>query len=573
MENAVQIEGLTVSFGRGDAAFGAVRNLSLHIAKGKCLGIVGESGSGKSVTSLTLLGLHDAATTAIRAKTLRLSFNGEVIDLLHLRDKSWQEIRGRKVAMIFQEPMSSLNPVMRCGKQVTEALLRHFQMSAEEARARTIGLFEEVMLPDPQAVFDRYPHQLSGGQKQRVMIAMALSCNPELLIADEPTTALDVTVQKRILELLDRLRKDRNMSMLFITHDLGVVAEIADDVAVMRNGELVEYGEVKQVLNNPVADYTKGLMACRPVIGLRRRFLPTVHDFSPGVNAKEVFGRDRFRVWSAEESELRSRTLDQAGVLLKVEGLSVEYPTRSGEVFKALDGVSFELRRGETLGLVGESGCGKTTLSRCLLGLIPPASGSIRYDGIHLQREEDFIQQGLRKRMQLIFQDPMSSLNPKMSIGTALTEVMQVHKLAGNKSERWERAAQLLEQVGLNPEALSRYPHEFSGGQRQRIVIARALATEPEFIICDESVAALDVSVQAQVLNLLNDLKEQLGLTYIFITHDVSVVYHMSDRIMVMNRGKVEEINEAEMLVKNPQSDYTRRLLASVPGQKVAGKV
>lgn len=560
-EQLLDIEQLNVSFGTGKKSFHAVKNLDLSVSRSKCIGIVGESGSGKSVSSLSILGLL-SPNARLSASEFQFALEGESVDLQKLSDQQWTKLRGRHIAMVFQEPMSSLNPVMKCGAQITEALRHHFGMSKTEAKQKTLSLFSEVLLPDPERAFNAYPHELSGGQKQRVMIAMALSCDPDLLIADEPTTALDVTVQKTILDLLKQLMLKRSMGMIFITHDLGVVAHIADEIAVMNKGELVERGTTQDLLHHPKHPYTKGLLACRPQIGKRMRYLPTVSEFMQSTDHSQVLNNERYRVLTDEVIRKENERLQKNGSVLEVNGLSVHFQSKKNVVM-AVDDVSFNVFRGETLGLVGESGCGKSTLSRAILGLQHFNAGEVIYSGQSIFGDHP-TDQSIRKKMQLIFQDPMSSLNPGMSVGNMLLEPMIVHGIGQGTNERKERVAALLKEVGLPEDAMNRYPHEFSGGQRQRIVIARALAVEPEFIICDESVAALDVSVQAQVLNLLTDLKAQRDLTYIFITHDFSVVNHVSNRIMVMNKGRVEEIGSTEEIVRTPKSDYTKKLISSI---------
>lgn len=468
------------------------------------------------------------------------------------------------MAMIFQEPMTSLNPVLTCGDQVMEAILLHKNCSKEVAKAKTIALFEQVQLPNPEALFNRYPHQISGGQKQRVMIAMAMSCEPDLLICDEPTTALDVTVQKNVLQLLKQLQQQTQMGIIFITHDLGVVAEIADKVVVLYKGNIVEENTVANIFTNAQHPYTKALLACRPILHKKGERLPVVSDF---ISEKQV---SDFKLQVTRDNEQRTQNQEQQ-TLLSVKNLKVYFPAKKtflGKVLdynKAVDDVSFDVYEGETLGLVGESGCGKSTLGRTILRLIDATSGTITYKGENLIETTNAKLKTLRKDMQIIFQDPYSSLNPRLTIGEAIAEPLLVHNIITNAKARKERVIELLEKVSLQADHYNRYPHEFSGGQRQRIVIARALALQPTFIVCDESVSALDVSVQAQVLNLLNDLKKDFGFTAIFISHDLSIVRYISDRIMVMNKGKIEEIGSAEQVYHHPSSSYTKKLIASIP--------
>lgn len=569
----LRIQDLSVDFISGDVKTTALKNISFSVNRGEIVALVGESGSGKSVTSLSVLQLIPSPPARYVSGQILFSENGkDETDLLKKDRYSLQDIRGNKIAMIFQEPMTSLNPVMTCGQQVMEALLTHKNISKEAARQRTIEWFEKVKLPKPGQVFNRYPHQLSGGQKQRVMIAMAMCCEPSLLICDEPTTALDVTVQKTILELIRDLQRQSDMGVIFITHDLGVVAEVADRTIVMYKGNIVEQGAVEQIFKNPRHRYTKGLLACRPVLHEKGQRLPVVSDFLEGESSREsVAGSWESAVISQSLTNPVSGIELPDAVLLRVENLSVWFAARKTllgkplEYTKAVDGVSFEIYKGETMGLVGESGCGKTTLGRALLRLVEPTGGKIIYNGIDLTARKKDELHSLRKDLQIIFQDPYSSLNPRLTIGSAIAEPLKVHRILPTEKARKEKVIDLLEKVDLRPEHYNRYPHEFSGGQRQRIVIARSLALNPSFIVCDESVSALDVSVQAQVLNLLNDLKKEFGFTTIFISHDLSVVRYISDRIMVMNMGKIQESGKADDIYYNPKTAYTQKLIASIP--------
>jgi peptide/nickel transport system ATP-binding protein len=572
MQPLLRINNLSVDFIAESGITNALKNISLTVNRGEVVAIVGESGSGKSVTSLSILQLLPSPPAHYPSGEILFAEDGNaVIDLLKKDRHSLQDIRGNKIAMIFQEPMTSLNPVITCGKQVMEALQLHKKLSKAAARQKTLDWFNKVRLPDPEAAFDRYPHQLSGGQKQRVMIAMAMSCEPSLLICDEPTTALDVTVQKTILQLIKELQQQSNMGVIFITHDLGVVAEIADRAVVMYKGEIVEENNVRSLLTSPQHPYTKALMACRPVNHKRGERLPVVSDF---LRITDDRPQTTATVHPVKDSSLVHRPSSE--VLLEAKRLSVWFPAKktlfgkATAYTKAVDDISFEVYKGETLGLVGESGCGKTTLGRTLLRLIDPTSGTITYNGIDLTAKNREELRSLRKDIQIVFQDPYSSLNPRLTIGSAIAEPLKVHHIVSTEKARKEKVTELLEKVNLKAEHFSRYPHEFSGGQRQRIVIARALALNPSFIICDESVSALDVSVQAQVLNLLNDLKKEFGFTVIFISHDLSVVRYISDRIMVMNKGKIEESGKADDIYFNPQSVYTQKLIASIPTGIVA---
>ncbi|EDM36615.1 ABC transporter, ATP-binding protein [Pedobacter sp. BAL39] len=546
----------------------AVNDVSLQLEKGKVLGIVGESGSGKSVTSFSIMQLHDPQYTRIGGEII---FDGA--DLLKLTQEEIRSYRGNKIAIIFQEPMTALNPVFTCGNQVQEAIMLHQKVDKTAAKLKTIALFEEVQLPGPERIFNSYPHELSGGQKQRVMIAMALSCDPELLIADEPTTALDVTVQKTILQLLRKLKDERQMSMIFISHDLSVISEVADEVAVMYKGELVEQAAAKELFSHPQHPYTRGLLACRPNPELQLKRLPVVADFldTPGnPSMAEILAGNSY---NPEEVRIRREGLYQQRPLLQLQELSTWFPVRKGlfgrttDHIKAVDGVTLDVYPGETLGLVGESGCGKTTLGRSILRLVEPTAGTLRFEGRDLLALNKKALRATRKDIQLIFQDPYSALNPRLTVGHAIMEPLQVHGLFVSDAERKKVVMDLLAKVGLLPSHFDRYPHEFSGGQRQRIVIARALALQPKFIICDESVSALDVSVQAQVLNLLRQLQQELGLTYIFISHDLSVVKHISDRMVVMNKGKIVEQSFPEDIYHHPKDRYTQRLIEAIPGR------
>ena len=566
----LSIRNLKVAFKRENQWVEAVHGIDLDVMAGRTLGLVGESGSGKSVSSLAVMRLLNEKVSHIEADSILL--DGK--DIKDFTESQMAEVRGKRIAMIFQEPMTSLNPVYKCGFQVTEMILQHEKVTKKAAKERVINLFKQVMLPRPEAIYDSYPHELSGGQKQRVMIAMAIACHPQLLIADEPTTALDVTVQLEILKLLRQLQAETGMGMIFITHDLGVVAEIADDVAVMHNGEILERGTVQEIMNQPKHPYTQGLLACRPPMDVRLKRLPIVKEFLDGEwqGGKDQILHDLQITETERKTHLEQLYSKQP--LLKVEHLQTWYPLRKG-VFsrvyghvKAVDDVTLEIYEGETLGLVGESGCGKTTLGRSILRLAEPTGGKVWFDGAEVTALKGQALRDFRKQAQIVFQDPYSSLNPRITIGEAIAEPMKVHGIEKDAGKLRNAVCDLLEQVGLKAEHYDRYPHEFSGGQRQRICIARALAVNPKLVICDESVSALDVSVQAQVLNLLNRLKEERGLTYIFISHDLSVVRFMSDRVVVMYNGKPVEINEADALFEHPLHAYTKKLIDALPGRK-----
>ena len=584
----LDVRNLCVDFTIQKDVVKAVKDISFIVAPGETVGIVGESGSGKSVTSLSIMGLlpNTAKVTGEILFSNPRSPHTNPVNLVTLPANKKRNYRGGLISMIFQEPQTSLNPVYTCGEQVVEAILLHQKVSHKQAYRQSLALFDEVKLPNPREIMHRYPHQLSGGQQQRVMIAMALSGNPTLLIADEPTTALDVTIQATILQLLRELRDARDMSILFITHDMGVIAEIADRVVVMYRGKAVETAQVYDLFANPQHPYTQGLLNCRPRTDIRLKRLPTVADFMQVTtnSAGEIEILPQIHNQAERESLLaevsnnevqeRYQRLQNQQPLLSVRYLTKEFPMRTGlfgkkTKFKAVDDVSFDVYPGETLGLVGESGCGKSTLSRCLLRLIEPTAGEVIFDGDSILELDDKPLRRLRRSLQIIFQNPYGSLNARQSIGSALMEPMEIHKLGSSEKQRRQRAIDLLERVGLGESAMNRKPHEFSGGQRQRICIARTLACEPRFIICDESVSALDVSVQAQVLNLLKDLQQDFNLTYIFISHDLNVVKFISDRIVVMNQGRMVEIGQADSIYNNPQQNYTRQLIQAIPDTKL----
>lgn len=570
----LEINELTISFQGNEQSNKAIDNISLKIHRGETLGIVGESGSGKSLTSLAIMQLLSKQARQDTGEIVLHLKDTEKTNLTQLSEKELRKLRGNHIAMIFQEPMTSLNPVMTCGKQVSEVLLLHKNLSKKEAKEKTLQLFEEVKLPRAESVYKAYPHELSGGQKQRIMIAMAMACEPALLIADEPTTALDVSVQQAILDLIQQLKEKYNTTTIFISHDLNLVSNIADQIAVIHQGKIVEKGATKDIFSKPKHSYTQGLLGCRSPLNKRFKRLPLMEDF---LNKN---GADQLQYLLGEENEIslesrQKKHLDlyNQAPLLEVKDLVLSYPLKKsifGKILSAVtavDHVNFSLFRGETLGLVGESGCGKTSLSRSLLLLNNPSSGDILFQNNKILKFTSKETKAFRKKVQIIFQDPYGSLNPRISAGAAIMEPMTANNLH-KKLDRKQKTIELLEKVGLSADSFNRYPHEFSGGQRQRISIARALAVEPELLICDESVSALDVSVQAQILNLLNQLKEELKLTYLFISHDLSVVRYMSDRIMVMEEGKIIETKEADELFTKPEQPYTKKLLAAIPKQK-----
>lgn len=554
----LQIQNLVISFSRENSWTDVIKNISFELHKNEIIGIVGESGSGKSVSSLAVLGLLPNKIS--RISNGQILYNGE--DLTYKSSKDFRKIRGREISMIFQEPMSSLNPSLKCGYQVEEILFEHTNLSKKQVKAEVLSLFEKVKLPNPEKIYNSYPHQISGGQKQRVMIAMAIACKPKILFADEPTTALDVTVQKEIIKLLKELQQETQMSIVFISHDLALVSEIADRVLVMYKGEIVEQGPTAEIFRNPQQTYTKALIASRPSLDERLKRLPTIADFLNDTTPTEII--------TPEERTKRLERLYAQPPILEVKNIEKNYYSKIGilgkkSVFQALQDISFKVYEGETKGLVGESGSGKSTIGNAILQLDKATKGQIFYKGTDITALSEKEFKNFRKEIQIIFQDPYSSLNPKMKVGEAIMEPMQVHNLYKNNKERKHKALEILERVGLSEEHFNRYPHEFSGGQRQRIGIARTIALQPKLIVCDESVSALDISVQAQVLNLLNELKENFGFTYIFISHDLAVVKYMSDKILVLNKGHLEEETEADELYRNPKTEYSRKLIDAIP--------
>ena len=557
MHSLLEIDQLRISFPQDAGSYEAVKGISFSLQKGKITALVGESGSGKSVTALSILRLLPQHVL-VSGKVMGYFGDGQTANLLTLSDQQIRPYRGKKISMIFQEPMTSLNPLLTCGEQVAEAIILHLKESRVDAKAKTIALFKKVELPDPESVYQRYPHQLSGGQKQRVMIAMAISCNPEILIADEPTTALDVLVQKNILALIRSIQQETNMAVLLITHDLGLVADVADEIYVMKAGELIESGPVNKVLLNPVHEYTRNLLLARPTEASKGKPLAMDTDIKDQTDQKNLL-----------VNHGAVKTFTSQKTMLKVEALSKYYQSASNafgkkkSAFRALSEVSFEVWPEETVGLVGESGSGKSTIGKIIAGLLKPDEGKITWD------IEEMNSSSAEKKIRtaMVFQDPYSSLNPRMSIGAALREPISLKHRGISKDEKREKIRSLLQQVGLNETAMSRYPHQFSGGQRQRICIARALATEPQFLVFDESVSALDLSIQAQILNLINELKAELKFTCLFISHDLPVVHYISDRILVLQNGVIIESGTADQILHAPAAKYTRSLVDAIPGR------
>ena len=553
----LNVKNLSISFGNTKNSVEAVHSISFHINRNEILGVVGESGSGKSVTAMTILGLLSKKESLVSGELL---FEGQ--DLLKQTNEHIRKLRGSKIAMIFQEPMTALNPSITCGEQVSEIIRLYLKHPKSKIKKEVITLLKKVKLPRPDEIYSSYPHQISGGQMQRVMIAMAIACKPKLLIADEPTTALDVTVQKEIIALLKEIQKETEMSLLFISHDLGLVSQIADRTLVMYQGNIVEEGTVHEIFKTPKKAYTKALMSSRPALKGRLKVLPTI-----SLLAKKEFTPIEI---TPQERAFKHKNIYTKTPILEILNIKKEYYSDVGflnkkKIVKAIDDISFKVFEGETLGLVGESGCGKSTLGRVILQLDKSTSGSIKYKGKELTTLSSKELRKLRKDIQLIFQDPYSSLNPRMLIGETIMEPMKVHQIGKNDRERKNKVISILKSVELDASFFNRYPHELSGGQRQRVGIARTIAMEPKLIVCDESVSALDISVQAQVLNLLNELKEVYGFTYIFISHDLAVVKFMADQLLVMKDGKIEEIGDADEIYANPNKEYTQKLIESIP--------
>jgi len=578
--NLLEVKNLEIQFRSENQHIKAVDGISFTIEKGETVGIVGESGSGKSITALSILGLLPKTAHSLNAGSINFqSKNGVNHSLQPFHSALNQRIRGKEIGMIFQEPMTSLNPVMTIGAQVSETLFQHLKLPKRVLFEHVKSLFLKVSLPQIDELWHKYPHQLSGGQKQRVMIAMAISCQPSLLIADEPTTALDVTIQASILELLTNLQQEAQMSMLFISHDMAIIGQMAKKILVMYNGKIVESGITESIFSNPQHPYTKSLLSCRPTLSKRWRRLPqwsTQIDLVDKNNSDANLTENQLATNSllqltSEEIASREEKISKAPLLLSVQNLTVSYPTPAHWLsFKTskksvVKNISFQVKKGEIVGLVGESGCGKTTLGRCISGLINPDSGTIEYENnsiLLLNKKEDL---QYRKKIQYLFQDPYSSLNPRLTIGEAILEPMLVHRIVTSKQIGKEKVCELLQKVQLNESHYNRYPHEFSGGQRQRIGIARALSLEPDFLVCDEPVSALDVNVQAQVLNLLMDLRNEYNFSALFISHDLSIVKFMSDRMLIMKDGEIIEEGNSEDMYLHPKKDYTKALIAAIP--------
>jgi peptide/nickel transport system ATP-binding protein len=556
MDKLLEVSNLDVKFRLdGGSIFDAVKGISFDIPRNATVALVGESGSGKSVSAMSIVRLLPAEQAIVSPES-KISFNGT--NLLTLPDAAMRQIRGKDISVIFQEPMTSLNPVFTCGDQISEVLRLHMGMTPKQAWTRAEELMNEVGIPNPKLRMQSYPHEMSGGQQQRVMIAMAIACEPKLLIADEPTTALDVTIQKQILDLIAKLQQSHQMSVLFITHDLAVVGEIADQVVVMQQGEIKESGEVRQIFEAPQHPYTKALLACRPNVESRPRRLPVIEDFMSEAGLRPEHHEQRHRGYEAYDD-----------VVLEVRNLSKVFQLKDG-LFKkrevaAVKGASFKLARGKTLGLVGESGSGKTTVGLTLMRLHSASGGEVLFDGVDLLKLSEKQMMKYKRRIQIVFQNPYASLNPRFTVGQILLEPMKIHNIGKNEQERVQMAMALLKRVGMPEVSFYKYPHEFSGGQRQRIAIARCLTMKPDVLICDESVSALDVSVQAQVLNLLQDLQDEYRMSYIFISHDLAVVKYISDQVMVMSNGEVVEVANADDIYLNPKQEYTRKLLGSIP--------